>query len=170
MIDGEKLTAFQGLMDQAYARWTYDTNWTFERFLLDLNYLERVAVLCGTLNYQVENGGFTQWHDNGYSVGRKDLVRILAEIEGPATVEVLQLLAQVEKAIRAYEGAEARRSTRNSGMFCDTFDDGEDSFNEFFENNNALDTQFYQINEAFCTEVETYLAACVSEAEARGGQ
>ena len=55
----------QEISDKAHTRW--EEGMSFEDFLGTCNEKEIVVVLIGKLNYQVENGGFIQWIDNGFS-------------------------------------------------------------------------------------------------------
>lgn len=57
----------QILMNAAYDLWKKNTDWDKDAFFDRLDYPMRLAVALGNLNYQVENGGFGQWHDNGYA-------------------------------------------------------------------------------------------------------
>jgi hypothetical protein len=63
------VSVHQELMDKAYE--LYDDSLSYENFLYEitkkLGQLYVDAVITGNLNYQVENGGFTQWYENGYS-------------------------------------------------------------------------------------------------------
>ena len=45
----------QKLMDNAYDKWN-KSEWNHNQFLKELSEAERVAVVCGNLNYQVCNG------------------------------------------------------------------------------------------------------------------
>ena len=52
-------------MDKSYNKFKND--WSKSQFYFNLKPLEKRAVALGNLNYQVGNGGFTQWIDNGYA-------------------------------------------------------------------------------------------------------
>lgn len=56
----------QDLMEAAYGRWQKNEGWSFDDFRMSLSDVEALAVHFGKLNYQVCNGGFVQWVDNGY--------------------------------------------------------------------------------------------------------
>lgn len=57
---------WQFIMDQSYDKWKHD-GMRREEFLEQLTEYEKLAVMFGNFNYQVENGGLSQWDDNGYS-------------------------------------------------------------------------------------------------------
>jgi len=60
----------QKLMDEAYELYRKHNKWSYEEFITNvpnlLSKLHLYAVVVGNLNYQVENGGWIQWYDNGY--------------------------------------------------------------------------------------------------------
>ena len=56
----------QTLMNQAYKKWE-NNDIRREEFLLLLSPVEKLAVILGNFNYQVCNGGFSQWNYNDYS-------------------------------------------------------------------------------------------------------
>lgn len=56
-----EMMVWQGLMDQAYAKWQADgKKWSYRQFLANLDAVERKAVILGNFNYQVCNGGLQQ--------------------------------------------------------------------------------------------------------------
>ncbi len=55
---------WQFVMDRAYEK--FDDGISREEFINRLSEYEKVAVIFGNFNYQVENGGLLQWADNGY--------------------------------------------------------------------------------------------------------
>lgn len=63
----EKVSIHQQLMDSAYELCQKHKNWDKDDFFDHLDYIQKVAVALGNLNYQVENGGFSQWGFNGYA-------------------------------------------------------------------------------------------------------
>ena len=64
---------FQAVMDKAYEKW--DEESSFLEFHKKLNGYDGIAVALGTLNYQVENGGFMQWYGNEYV--DKDVISLI---------------------------------------------------------------------------------------------
>ena len=63
------------IMDVAYTLWQSKegVSWSYKKMLevITQRYglLARFAVQLGNLNYQVENGGWVQYYDNGYGDG-----------------------------------------------------------------------------------------------------
>ena len=55
----------QYVMNSVYDKWD---NSVMDRkdFIKQLSDYEKIAVMFGNFNYQVENGGLHQWYDNGY--------------------------------------------------------------------------------------------------------
>lgn len=58
----------QALMDEAYADWQKEENRGKDKWdiLGGFSEAHHVAVVLGNFNYQVENGGISQWIYNGY--------------------------------------------------------------------------------------------------------
>jgi len=83
----------QKIMDSAYEKYT--SNLSYEDFVRQLNHIERTAVLTGNLNYQVENGGFIQWHHNAYSSCADELFSVLKSIKAPSANTVLEVIGDV---------------------------------------------------------------------------
>lgn len=87
-------------MNQAYNKWGKEKNWNKQEFWDHINFQEKIAVALGNLNYQVENGGFEQWNDNGYyEIHCSFLVSLLTKIpqsEFPLLKQVLAFLEEVE--------------------------------------------------------------------------
>jgi hypothetical protein len=86
---------FQGLMDAAY---TTFGNKSYDDFMFDLPVNQRMAVLLGNLNYQVENGGFRQWIGNGYGAYAMDVRRVLDRIGTEAAYFVTNLVLIASRA------------------------------------------------------------------------
>ena len=123
----------QIIMDKAYDRW--QTGWSKDRFWLSLNFPERVAVLTGNLNYQVGNGGFSQWHFNMYSECAKDLLLILEIIDTETTKKVAALVREVMDIIE-----KDSRNLENLDLVLDKYD-----------------TSFYEISKDFLRDVNDFL-------------
>jgi hypothetical protein len=127
----------QQLMDQAYARFQANRHWSRDQFIMRLNWLETVAVLTGNLNYQVENGGFAQWHDNGYSEHTKQLLEVLNEINTDTSKQVVELVLEFMGGIRELEDEE------DWEVLVNTSDD--------------ISDRFYAINKQLLSDVEDFL-------------
>lgn len=88
----------QTLMTAAYERWQKAEGVSQEAFLEDLcSPPERRAVMIGNLNYQVENGGFAQWVDNGYCLCLRKLARFLTELRDAGCAEAGTLMEDLNR-------------------------------------------------------------------------
>ena len=65
----------QSLMNEVYDYWQQNKT-SREEALDNFSELHKAAVQLGNLNYQVENGGFSQWHFNEYSDDLPDLLKL----------------------------------------------------------------------------------------------
>jgi hypothetical protein len=98
----EEQDIHQLLMDKAYADErtranTDGNNWSYNRMLSEATDIERLAVVLGNLNYQVENGGFNQWVDNGYCTAYPDVEEALTAINTETSKKVYDMLIEVGK-------------------------------------------------------------------------
>lgn len=98
--------------------------------LLGLQPKERDLFVIGLLYGQVCNGGFLQWHDNGYSKTLGLVQHALRALGGPAADEVLSLLVEVMPLIEDAEHASAEGDEDHYEEICDQVD--------------ALDSRFYE--------------------------
>jgi hypothetical protein len=129
----------QALMDAAYTAWQQEPGKSYDDFIFDLCGTQKEAVLLGNLNYQVENGGFSQWIFNGYAEFSADVRRVLDRIGTPAAREVRELVSFVIEAGRLND--ERRRS----------WDDDHLDLSE-------QDEAYYKINEQLLADAEAYFA------------
>lgn len=67
------------LMDLAYNEYQLHNKWSLKDFYFNLEPLTKKAVALGNLNYQVRNGGFRQWIDNGYAIASKDTIHYIVK-------------------------------------------------------------------------------------------
>lgn len=115
---------------------------------------DRFAVACGALNYQVCNGGFQQWIENGYGTNdtRAFLVKILEAQYLPqkraAVGGVLRLLGTLKSiderlTFEWVDDTDGADGIENAG------------FNEI--ESLKLDDQYYAINDDFIVEVAEIL-------------
>lgn len=140
---------FQATMDRAYDRWQANQGMTQQAFWDQLDADERIAVFCGNLNYQVENGGFAQWFDNGYATDETlgFLLRFTGTHSGEAMKAVNQILYEFSHAV-ARCGLDLNDGWRNM--------DEEDA-EWFMDLIDPLNDRFYKVNEAWVAEVEAIL-------------
>jgi hypothetical protein len=156
----EEESIHQKLMNKAYDLWSTEEG-------KELNYSDFLdvvsdkfgklysnAVITGNLNYQVENGGFSQWHYNDYSITLDDLIIFFTDnFKNNEVIDKLKyILNEVEDIL-------------------DWLDEGKDcvknlyDYKEFFiekledqvqKELNQLDEKYYEINEKLNEILEEY--------------
>lgn len=144
-------------MDVAYDRWQKanalrterkEISITKEEFWDTLSANERLAVFAGNFNYQVTNGGFQQWHDNGYATSE-----VLAYLHRVCSRINSEISGKVDALLTLFEEAKEMLDEEDGYM------DGSDgAWEQFSGNTSELDSDFYQINDKFLEEVEVLLA------------
>lgn len=133
------MATHQELMTQACERWNRHPEWNTADLLDRISYAQRAAWLTGTLNYQVENGGFQQWCGNRYVEHAPALLRVLRAMgqQGfKAAEEVYYLVIN------------AQRDYQASG--------------EYFHGD-SLDEKYYEISAQFLEECERFLQQVQAE-------
>ena len=141
-------------MDVAYDRWQktnaerterQEISQTKEEFWDTLSANERLAVFVGNFNYQVENGGFSQWDDNGYATSEvvAFLHRVCGKINSEISGKVDALLTLFEEAKAMYVEEEEH-----------SYEGANEPWQDFNKNTDELCTDFYKINSKFLEEVE----------------
>lgn len=130
----------QSLMTQAYDRWQA-SEWSKEEFWDQLDADERFAVMVGNLNYQVENGGFFQWWDNGYATPENVnyLIRACDRVGTASAMDVKALLQHFRYMIQ----------------HCDVNDEDNSPFEILGD---MLDTRYYKVNNQFLKDCEEYIS------------
>lgn len=136
-------------------------------FVASLSKLERVAQLLAWLNYQVGNGGFRQWVDNGYGVYVNETIDVLALIGGEIAVDIAKMLMELEEYIDT--------SVENRGFFGNYWiteepepwisdDDDDDGWIEPDEEDcrgwdlcEDFDTKYYSFDDTWIPLVEKWL-------------
>lgn len=132
----------QALMDQAYDRWQANRGMSQQDFWDGLDAMERLAVFCGNFNYQVGNGGLTQWHGNGYAT--------------PETVGYITRIC--ENRMKTPVALEVARIIREFMQINpDTVDD--DDYEDYWIGTSALDGQYYAIMDQWLAELEALVTA-----------
>lgn len=160
--ENEPHPVFQGLMNDAYERWQEpDNKWSREEFMGQCSDLERKAVLLGNLNYQVCNGGFCQWVDNGYGLEWQEVVEVLKEIGTENALKTINLIERFAEYINLAEdnhgfGDYWAEETDEFGFSYD--DDFEEYESEGPYIARDCDNEFYDFNETLCEEIEEFLA------------
>lgn len=130
----------QKLMDEAYNTW--QKGLSYDEFIDTLDNKHKLAVLTGNLNYQVENGGFLQWHNSLYSPKAYELLNLLSLYKNkPYINNVMEIVREALSIMQEYE----------TYYYAD--DDVYLTGHDFGE----LDDKFYKINEQFLITMEEIL-------------
>ena len=151
----QEKSVHQQLMDEAYDKWRNNKNWDYNDFVSELGIKHALAVLTGNLNYQVENGGFSQWYFNDYSSEAQKLLTLLSFYkEEPVIAEVIQL---VEKAVRIIDNYEIEIVRVRSQWDYDD-EEIEELENKMKDKLDELDDKYYEINDEFMKVMEKILS------------
>lgn len=130
-------STMQALMNTAYEFWQSQKGMSKKDFWNSLDSKPRAAVAIGNLNYQVCNGGFSQWHYNGYSESFDTINYVCYQVGTKNSLAVLKI---VEEAMTDLQ---------------ELNDESEEE--DDYEHLDALDSRFYKVNEAFLEDVEAWL-------------
>ena len=167
----EKYPVLQGHLNNAFAKWENDMG--KDEYFKSLDGAEAVATYLGKMNYQVENGGWLQWWDNGYAtehvtseiaailvnirrfisnmVNSEDggIERLQIEREHEAVLAVYSIFGKLEPYIQDWIEAEAAPY---------------DEVDEYvYQSADHLCNAYYDVNENFLAAVERYLSATYGE-------
>lgn len=136
----------QEIMDKAYERWREMDKVSGKYtpmldFWQSLTPREKVAVFCGNLNYQVENGGWSQWDGNGYSDAAPELEKILPRL-GENGKRVLTIMTKAINLLNIIDKMEMDEYEEKYLASCEELE------------LDKLDREFYTFNWKFIEEVE----------------
>jgi hypothetical protein len=146
MINEYSYPNAQAVMNGAYEKW--QNGWSYENFLDHLTYLERCVVVTGNLNYQVENGGFMQWYDNGYHKGSNTLLYFLENELATDTAKYVARL--VRKCTERYD-------EYDSSLVWNKWPSYNSEIGSEGPETGHLDNAYYKINETLMSELESYV-------------
>lgn len=165
--------ALQATMDAAYDRWQANREMKPKDFLESLSAKESFAVRIGNLNYQVENGGFSQYWGNSYamhgSIGAvvdyctlivawsRSQPSILADALA-AAAEVLHLVTRAAEIIGTDVDPNKRRATSGGRGYWDDEEDENEGVDADLEAA-GLDRKYYAVNDAWMNLAEAYFVA-----------
>lgn len=163
----------QKLMDEVYDYWKAqrDSGNQITRYeaLENFSDLHHAAVIMGNLNYQVCNGGFAQWDDNGYSDDLEALKEICdkgIELGLSDFVELKKILLDFEDVPeeRHYTDIVTCSDCKGKGYFNEEDEEGEeievncyecdgtgkvdeetDNWDEIREELDSLDNRYYEL-------------------------
>ena len=139
----------QTLMDQSYAKWD-DNTATYNDFIASLPKNERYAVLLGNMNYQVCNGGWIQWCDNGYCTELMAIRKILIEMNTERSNHIAVMLNKVAETLK--------HEVLHGGVSKGFGGDGYTSHERYRPKFDAIDDEYYTINDLFLIECNNFLA------------
>lgn len=138
----------QAIMTRAYEKYQTNPDWSYDDFINHLDYPEKVVVVTGNLNYQVENGGFSQWHFNGYWTANSTLVYFLEnELATDTSRAVAKLVREV---VALYAQADRRGDQSTSWRYYDEDEDDDPDTDEHSR-------RYYELNETLMSELEAYV-------------
>ncbi len=142
----------QPIMEAAYTKWP--THGRYSDFLFEIGGVEKYVVLIGNLNYQVCNGGFTQWVDNGYGRHWQDVLRVLEKVGTDTAKRVAMLVEKVGKQLRYNSrGVLDFSNTTSRSFYSDDDGDSEDEWPDF----SAEDDAFYAINDQLLIDMAAFV-------------
>ena len=148
----------QRIMDKAYERWQSSNAMTQTSFWNTLSPLEQAAIFLGNFNYQVCNGGFSQWWGNDYAKAR-----VIQTIEACCDTMNTENAKKVRVLMRDYRAVFRRFTDKGLDATESEMRLSEGEYDEFERDLSALDSRYYLINEAFMAEVNEYLAKLLVE-------
>lgn len=155
-----KVDVIQELMNEAYDKW--QDGWSRSDFLeyvkKNLSEEHYIAVIFGNLNYQVENGGFSQWDFNRYSEDLDDLLGYINEIPGEEAEQVKGCLLKFKE---YSEERDEETHASEHGLPFELYDYREvlreRIYEKFQDQVSELDYKYYDINEGFLENLDNYL-------------
>ena len=151
----QEKSVHQQLMDEAYDKWRNNKNWDYNEFVGELDIKHALAVLTGDLNYQVKNGGFSQWYFNDYASEAQKLLTLLSFYkEEPVIAEVIQLVEKAVKIIDEYEIGIIRVTSKRD-YYAEEI---EELNNEMQDKFDELTDKYYKINNEFMKVMEKILS------------
>jgi len=144
MNANDALDKWEELLEKAYNN--RPQNESYEDFLDSLPTVERHAVLLGTMDGQVKNGGWKQWVGNGYATQLQMVLRVLKQMGTDSAQKVVGMLRKLAPYIDS--------EMENRGTFHRYWKNGDGPDEDFLS---ALDDEYYALDEAFEKEVIAYL-------------
>lgn len=133
---------WQFIMDESYKNWEHN-GMSRTEFLNKLTDYEKLAVMFGNFNYQVENGGLSQWDENDYSEDLDSLTEFLKTTYFSKREEFLSILESFSDIKNAIEELDPYDDWYNEDCetrlkALDNYDSAyyriKDDWKDFFEN------------------------------------
>lgn len=166
----EKYPHWQSLINVAYERWAHGGDLegkAYEEFVRSLDDISAYAVTFQNLNYQVENGGFSQWYQNRFYSDIDTILQGLVLL-GTATavcevmIDVVGTMDYYESLTKEYKSA-ARHADHLSD-FLDTFEEMCDKL--LHKDLSELDARYMTYSSLLMDEIEAYFAGTAEGKEA----
>lgn len=159
------VSTHQDLMDKAYKIWEQNGNMLYGMFLNEvetkLGKLYLNAIITGNLNYQVENGGFSQWKFNDYDVSLDQLINFFNDNfpDNETVKKLVWILKDVKEQIEWVE--DGKYKTKNLYDHQDFFND---ALNDYLSDNlSKNDSAYYKISEEINEILEKYFTEKLGE-------
>jgi len=109
------------------------------------------AVMLGNMHYQIGNGGWAQWHDNGYSTAAPALLQMLDGAAALGIENAADVAEMMRTFVKRIEDAEESRRSASRSYF------GHDNDDEDFDEGRVDDdlcTRYYALDgEKLCQDI-----------------
>jgi len=179
-MDEKEVSVHQSLMNKAYELWCKDEDsksMSYESFLdcveSELGSLHRMAVITGNLNYQVENGGFSQWDGNEYSCTLEELINFFKSLydnnlENKSIKKINRILEEINEIFEWKDDCDyiIGRMSHEAKMFIEEIYDEniDEKLDEEVGNKlSDLDNEYYKINEELNKILEEYFSTEINK-------
>lgn len=143
MINSKVEDLWQFIMTLSYEKW--EQGMSRSQYLEQLTEYEKIAIQFGNFNFQVENGGLLQWHDNNYSEDYQELYDFLTKSDFKYKDKFISILENFDYIRNAIEKLDI-----NSDWYDQ---DCETRWNQL----DFYDKQYYSISESWKDYFENYL-------------
>jgi hypothetical protein len=132
----ENISYHQKLMNEAYASFK---KLSYDEFINQLDEKHKVAVILGNLNYQVGNGGFSQWYYNNYHKAFTKYAGILNTA-----------ISKIDNRVISPRFYELKKAISYALLAIDSIDDANDAYGEDedeidYSTLDKLDDRFYEL-------------------------
>lgn len=134
---------WQFIMDRAYEKW--DKELSREEFLNLLTPYEKISVQLGNFNYQIGNGGMSQWDLNCYSSDIDDIESFVENCDFENKHIILTMITN-------FRGI--KESIDNLDRYDDWYDE---DYNTRAKHLDDYDKDYYAINKAWMEYINLYL-------------
>lgn len=166
------MSLHQAFMDLAYDGWSQGgaEHWSYQDMLNNARFvygeIVEMAIMLGNYNYQVENGGHSQYFENGYASEGGGCFND----HDPDCPLVSRLITLIDK----HGIAKTELGKKVRGLLCEfqvrtsdnhNREDLEDFENPDYEPYGDLDDQYYEFHTQWMAELESYLKGWMEKNE-----